>query len=249
MSEAQKQKAIKANLFGQGFEDGHRSTIGCSYKGRIWSYRTANLLTLTTWCRSVGAKLLDEQLDPEEVLRGTLVPVLVSERPQKMPVAVEWLPIFYREQEQLFSFQINGTTVYREEHDADIVLDDPSENGPLAFSVSGESGTATFELDLNTSDGNPDFSIQARGNVNAILNYRCRSMSLKEFFEQEPPHILVCRRLVTCRNRIRRSEEAACAFPKGPDSALGLDRYEDPHGIAGHRRGTPSQSSIELSPS
>ena len=41
LSEAQKQKAIKANLFGQGFEDGHRQH-GCSYKGRIWSYRTAN---------------------------------------------------------------------------------------------------------------------------------------------------------------------------------------------------------------
>jgi superfamily II DNA or RNA helicase len=185
MSEAQKQKAIKANLFGQGFEDGHRSTIGCSYKGRIWSYRTANLLTLTTWCRGVGAKLLDEKLDPEEVLRGTLVPVLVSERPKKLPVAVEWPPIFYKEPEQLFSFQINGTTVYR--HDADIDLVDPTEDGPLAFSVASESATAAFELKLKINGENPDFSIQARDGVDATISHRGHTMNLWEFFEQEPP--------------------------------------------------------------
>lgn len=185
MSEAQKQKAIKANLFGQGFEDGHRSTIGCSYKGRIWSYRTANLLTLTTWCRGVGGKLLDEKLDPEEVLRGTLVPVLVSERPKKIPVAVEWPPIFYKEPEQLFSFQIDGTTVYR--HDADIELVDPADGGPLAFSVASESATLTFELILKKEGENPDFSIQARNGANASISYRGQTMSLKDFFEQEPP--------------------------------------------------------------
>jgi superfamily II DNA or RNA helicase len=185
MSEAQKQKAIKANLFGQGFEDGHRSTIGCSYKGRIWSYRTANLLTLTTWCHGVGARLLDEKLDPEEVLRGTLVPVLVSDRPKKMPVAVEWPTVFYKEPEQLFSFQINGTTVYR--HDADIDLVDPTEDGPLTFSIASASAAATFELTLKTDGENPDFSIQARDGANATISYRGHTMTLREFFEHDPP--------------------------------------------------------------
>lgn len=134
VSEAQKQKAVKANLFGQGFEDGHRSTIGCSYKGRIWSYWTANLLSLTTWCRAVGGRLLEEALDPEEVLRGTLVPQLVSERPKKMPIAIEWPDIFYKEPEQVFSFQISGSTVYR--HDADLILVEPADNGALKFAIS-----------------------------------------------------------------------------------------------------------------
>lgn len=185
LSEAQKQKAIKANLFGQGFEDGHRTSIGCSYKGRIWSYRTANLLTLTTWCRAVGGRLLDEQLDPEEVLRGTLVPELVSERPKKMPVAVEWPAIFYKEPEHLFSFQIDGKEIYR--HDADILLADPVEDGPLRFSVSSESMTATFELRLFKSDGNRDYSIVSVDGVPASIGYRGGSTGLREFFELRPP--------------------------------------------------------------
>ena len=85
MSETQKRKAIKSNLFGQGFEDGHRTTIGCSYKGRIWSFRTTNLLELTKWCRAVGEKLVDEALDPDEVLKGTLTPRLIGVRPIKTP--------------------------------------------------------------------------------------------------------------------------------------------------------------------
>lgn len=42
-----------------------------------------------------------------------------------MPIAVEWPAIFYKELEQMFSFQINGSAVYR--HDADIELSDPAE--------------------------------------------------------------------------------------------------------------------------
>jgi hypothetical protein len=185
MSEAQKQKAIKANLFGQGFENGQRSSIGCSYKGRIWSYRTANLLTLTTWCRAVGERLLNEQLDPEEVLRGTLVPQLVSERPKKMPVAVEWPTIFYKEPEQAFSFQINGATVYR--HDADIFLSDPADDGPLSFAVLSASAGASFELRLAAKDGNPDYAVLSLDESQATISYRGGSMSLREFFEEHPP--------------------------------------------------------------
>jgi superfamily II DNA or RNA helicase len=185
ISEAQRRKAIKANLFGQGFENGQRSSIGCSYKGRIWSYRTANLLTLTTWCRAVGARLLNEQLDPEEVLRGTLVPQLVSERPRKMPIAVEWPTIFYKEPEQMFAFQINGSSVYR--HDADIELSDPSEDGPLAFSITSAAGSATFQLQPTLNEESPDFSIQSVDGGDATITSRGQSVDLRTFFEEHLP--------------------------------------------------------------
>jgi hypothetical protein len=185
LSEAQKQKAIKANLFGQGFENGHRSTIGCSYRGRIWSYRTTNLLHWMTWCRAVGERLLNESLDPEEVLRGTLVPALVSERPQKIPIAVEWPDIFYKEPEQAFAFQINGIPVYL--HEADIMLVDPSDAGPLTFAISSSAACAQFEFMLIEKNGAPQYSIQATDASQATITYHGRSMPLRDFFEEEPP--------------------------------------------------------------
>jgi superfamily II DNA or RNA helicase len=185
LSETQKQKAIKANLFGQGFETGHRTSIGCSYRGRIWSHRTTNLLELTRWARAVGEKLLNESLDPEEVLRGTLVPELVSKRPKSMPIAVEWPDVFHREPEQVFSFQIDGIAVYR--HDADLVLVDPAESGALKFAVSSQSANAHFELVLFDKSGTADHSVKAIDAPGATVNYRGKTLPLLDFFDEHPP--------------------------------------------------------------
>src|SRR5207245_3510857 len=134
-----------------------RSSIACSYKVRILSYKTTDLLHWKAWCRAVGERLLNESLDPEEVLRGTLVPELVHERPKKVPIAVEWPNIFYKEPEQVFSFQINGSTVYR--HDADLILVEPTDNGPLTFAISSNAACACFEFRLVETDGAQAYSI------------------------------------------------------------------------------------------
>jgi superfamily II DNA or RNA helicase len=183
MSAAQKQKAVKANLFGQGFQEGKRTTIGCSYKGRIWSYRTTNLLELRRWCREVGKRLLDASLNPDEVLEGTLIPTLVSERPKKFPLAVEWPDIFYKEPEQAFSFQIDGVTIYQ--HDADIVLVDPSEDGTLTFAIESGERRADLKIVLFETEDTADYRIETTSG--ATIRQRSRTLSLREFFEEQPP--------------------------------------------------------------
>ena len=75
LTQAQRQQAVKANIFGFGYDgDGHRTTIGCSYKGRIWSRRKTDLSDLKGWCSDVGRKILDETINPDEILKGTLIP-------------------------------------------------------------------------------------------------------------------------------------------------------------------------------
>jgi superfamily II DNA or RNA helicase len=185
MTETQKRKAIKSNLFGQGFEGGGRTTIGCSYKGRIWSYKTTNLLDLTRWSRSVGAKLNDSKLDPEEVLNGTLVPVSVSRRPEKIPIAVEWPDLFYKEPESVFAFHIDGQTLYP--HTVNLEIIDPSESGPLRFAIVGDAISAEFEMVFSELDAAPDFLVRLCTGTSAVLVHRSTSMPLTEFFGLEPP--------------------------------------------------------------
>lgn len=185
LSETQRQKAIKANLFGQGFEKGERATIGCSYKGRIWSYRNANLLKLTSWCREVGEKLADETLDPEEVLRGTLVPQFVTKRPERVPISIEWPDIFYAEREQRFGFAIGAA--FLEKCHTDLVLVDPSEDGPLAFALRSGSAEAVFELVIAEKDGNPEVSIERRSEEACYVNFQAKTVPLETFFEEHPP--------------------------------------------------------------
>lgn len=185
MSTTQKQKAIKANLFGQGFQEGQRTTIGCSYKGRIWSYRTTNLLQLRNWCRGVGTKLIDTSLDPEEVLNGTLVPKLIKERPAKVPIAIEWPELFFKDREEIFSFNLRG-------HDArlcdtSLVLDSPSENGLLGFSLVSGTVRASYAITLFERNGDPDFKIQIVNNSIGSIKIGGKTKNLSEFFLEEPP--------------------------------------------------------------
>lgn len=185
MSEAQKNKAIKSNLFGQGFEDGHRTTIGCSYKGRIWSYKTTNLLELTKWSNAIGSKLNDMTLDPDEVLQGTLRPTFIGTRPPKVPIAVEWPDIFHREPERVFTFTINGMDFYP--HNSSLVLINPDDHGPLKFALASDHGQAAFELELVTTGTGPDYRVLAIDNAAATIRHRAKSISLQEFFDEEPP--------------------------------------------------------------
>ena len=185
MSETQKQKAVKANLFGQGFKDGQRTTIGCSYKGRIWSYQTTNLLQLTNWCRNVGSKLIDQNLDPEEVLKGTLVPEFVKVRPNKMPIAIDWPEVFYKEPERHFTFSLRGQEAHL--HETSLVLDNPTQDGVLSFSLMSDSSSASFELVLRERNGCPDFTIQGVQNAIASVKHRNKSLSVADFFKDDPP--------------------------------------------------------------
>lgn len=90
LSDAQKANATKANLYGGGYEFGSRTTAGCSAKGRIWSRKADRLDLFCEWCRGIGAKLLDEAIDPEECLRGALVPTSVGQRPELATFWIDW---------------------------------------------------------------------------------------------------------------------------------------------------------------
>jgi len=90
-------KAIKSNIFGAGFEKGARSNLGCSANGRIWSMRTNNIQTWMRWCKTVAAKITDENIDPSLVLKGTLIPVERETVPETHAFSIEWPDYIYRE--------------------------------------------------------------------------------------------------------------------------------------------------------
>ena len=67
------------------------------------------------------------------------------------------------------------------------MLVEPTDNGPLKFAISSSAACAQFELRLIENDVAPDYAIQARDAHDTIIDYRSRSMRLREFFEDEPP--------------------------------------------------------------
>jgi superfamily II DNA or RNA helicase len=186
MSEAQKQKAIKSNVFGAGYEHGHKTSVGCSYKGRIWSRRVTNLRALTRWCQDVGLKILDDSIDPEAVLKGTLVPVQVRVIPSAVPIAIEWPEVLYQDSETAVQFNIDGEVIHF--HEADIQLGDPID-GSLTFTISGVEKQASYRLALFPSGDASDFRFDAIDKVESSIQRGDATKPLSEFFTDHAPTI------------------------------------------------------------
>ena len=67
------QKQLTANnLFGNGYRNGERISVGCSVKGKIWSHTRGNLLEYTKWTRMIGMLVEDENIDPDSFIKNTL---------------------------------------------------------------------------------------------------------------------------------------------------------------------------------
>ena len=183
LTQFQIQQATKSNVFGIGYEYGDKIAIGCSYKGRIWSRRKANLDSLRKWCSAIGKKVLDETIDPEQVLKGTLISKAISERPKKMPIGIEWPEIIYKEPERTFTFSINNRKFPLLQTDIELIA--PSEDGDLRFKICYEETHTEFNLTL--SENGHDFS--PVGTKNVAIEQPRKSTSLRDFFNKTPSKI------------------------------------------------------------
>ena len=141
---SQTQTKSKTNLFGFGFEDGERTSVGVSLKGRIWSYLVAHtLLEWITWCQRVGRKLVDETISTDAVFRGFIKPQYVRERPPLIPLTIEWPLAFLAEQEDRIAVEIAGKAVPF--FDAGLDILERRRDGPICFAVTTEHGRAEYE--------------------------------------------------------------------------------------------------------
>lgn len=212
MSEAQKQKAIKSNLFGAGYEDGHRTSIGCSFKGRIWSRQTTNLREFTRWCTSIGTNLLDESLDPEQVLQGTLHPRIVAKRPSGMPIAAEWPEVFYSEAETAVEFQMAGESFYL--HEVDVDIENAAEEGAIRVAVTSARQRAVFELELFGTGDEADFQFRQVTAGDFTVRHRGRDALVAEFLTSNAPTIWFADGSSLRGNELVEPRQLPSPFPK-----------------------------------
>lgn len=188
LTPAQIRTVRKANIFGSGYENGGKTSIGCSYKGRIWARKKTNVEQLTKWCTDIGKKILDESINPDDVLKGTLVPTFISARPRKMPVFIDWPDIMYTESEAVYELVLDGTYSIPL-YEADIRLKNPSENGDLLFEVASENHSIDIKLELLNINGTQSYRFSIVGRYSAIIKHRSNSLQLTDFFNVNTPKI------------------------------------------------------------
>src|SRR5690606_3574122 len=90
LSPAQKNSSTKSNMFGSGFADGKPVTIGCSYKGRVWSRDQGVIDKFTDWCAKIGAKLIDNGINTEHIIDSVMIPREIQILPEKQWLSIDW---------------------------------------------------------------------------------------------------------------------------------------------------------------
>lgn len=180
---AQSQSKTKTNLFGFGFEGGERVSIGCSLKGRIWSYLVAHDLSeWMRWCRHVGEKLIDDTVSTDAIFKNFVKPVYVRERPSLVPLAIEWPLAFLSEQEDKISVKIKDNEVLF--YDADLEIVDHTRHDPIRFRVVVGDAYAEYRVSFG-ADGT---RYLATGNE-VLVRIGKRERPLSEWFRQYAPKL------------------------------------------------------------
>jgi superfamily II DNA or RNA helicase len=238
LSEANFQNRTTSNLFGFGFEDGERASIGCSYRGRLWSYRIADDIgQWVDWCHQTGRKLIDSSIDTSTILRTTMTVEAITARPPGLvPIGIEWSDNVWVRSEDTIEFQFGETWVSLLEVGIDLV--ERSAEGPIQFRVFSDAGETEYEIQL-TEDG-PVFS-RLRGPNLRVRVARREEASLADWFLEEPPIVRFHNGQQLARDLLLSAPTIDRPFPEDrivPWDWSGVDRRResqgperDPHSI------------------
>jgi hypothetical protein len=171
------QKA-KTNIFAHGYNNNSHVSFGASRKGRIWSHRIAHtLLDWVTWAREVGTLLSDESIDLASVMDGFIVPKAATERPDLVPLGIEWphdLVASLSESRQIECGGVSHPLI-----DLDLDLMTWSAQGSIMFRVRSTDWDLEYKMDFGTNG--PE--IVATGS-DAQISYGRTTESLTEFMNK-----------------------------------------------------------------
>lgn len=185
----QRGRARKSVLSGTGYEGGSKATVGASRKGRIWTHRRDRIDQLAAWCKTTGTKLLDESIDPDTILQGTLEAKTLLQRPAKMPIYVDWPEEICTEVEASWIMAIDGHDLALDELELELI--DPGTSGNLKFAVKSEAQHAVIELELLGTEAEPDYQFKALDGktVTVRRGEHAEPRPMPDYFYYNPPMI------------------------------------------------------------
>lgn len=172
-------KLQKNNLFGVGFKNGNKVSIGCSCRGKVWSRERADLNHFQIWCKEIGSCIANESIDPNVILQNTLQFEKISSFKKVTPIAIDWNPDVYEHYCQLV--QIAEETVTFDE--IELSIEEESTIGKdIVFSLSYEDYSCKYRMAIEK--GKVVYTKVYGDNIR-FLNGNGEE-SLEEFLEETP---------------------------------------------------------------
>ncbi len=185
LSDATLGTTTKAVLAGVGFERGEQTSIGAGKRGRVWSNLRLRLNTFADWCKRAGEKISDEAIDPEEVLRGTLIPRMVEARPASVAIGVDWPTELLDHIESATTVIFSATSEERLTN-VSIELTEFSATAPLVIRVASPSNEVLIRMNFVGNGATADFSFSYEQAARAHI-HRGKTYDLCDFFTEFPP--------------------------------------------------------------
>jgi superfamily II DNA or RNA helicase len=108
---AEKAGSVKSNLSGTGYEDGQPVTIGCSYKGRVWSREHGPIRGFLDWCSIIGGKLINESISTDVILDNVMLQREVASLPTETILSLDWPLELLRQSEERVVLKGNNREV------------------------------------------------------------------------------------------------------------------------------------------
>lgn len=195
LSIVERSRGQKAFVVGTGYEEGVKVTLGCSYKGRIWTLQTGSIKRLVDWCKHIGKKVCDVSLNGDEILKETLIPELVSSLPAKQCVWIDWNESTYDMSELKTVFQIGGSgyslcdtsiSLSYEKCTSEVIII------ALEFLSASSEIVHKHEIEMRLRKDEQDNAIceyKRIGPSPIMVNVGRRMMSIEEFFSHYDPSI------------------------------------------------------------
>jgi superfamily II DNA or RNA helicase len=174
----------KSNMFVRGYENGDRTSRGCSGKGRIWSASSADgIAEWVDWCWALGTKLLDDSIPDGSAFAHVMFPRTVTAPPDLYPIAIEWPEDFLLRSDDAVRLHVGGKPASL--HDVDFALVQPGDGAPLKFQVFTETSRAIYEIQFK---GGRVHYLPV-GNEAVDVRLSRKTVSLTEWFQSNPPTI------------------------------------------------------------
>ncbi|RTL12477.1 MAG: DEAD/DEAH box helicase [Neisseriaceae bacterium] len=170
------------NYFGVGYKNGEKVSLGCSVKGKIWSYLRGNLKELTMWCRDIGDYVENDSIDHMTILKHTLFREHISQRPDVMPIYIDWDEEIYNRSNVSFEFNNDGYIL--DFADVELNLLNPSLTGNLQFSLDSKNNSMKFEILFEADSKNVVFHrIKQINKVKCSITYGKITKDIVEYFK------------------------------------------------------------------
>jgi superfamily II DNA or RNA helicase len=188
IGQAMRQGSTKAVLAGQGFDNGNKVVLGAAKRGRVWSHLRLRVDSFAAWAKAIGTKLANEDLDPEQVLAGTLKPTIIGSTPNKPAIAAEWPDDLYQRPEQQVAFQKDAVSELSIA-DVDIEVLSREDSDPIVINVTSETWQAHFKLEFRAVGESFDFKFFQINGPELKIRRGTNQQLVADFFTADPPSV------------------------------------------------------------